>query len=71
MLHVQRPHNCNYFALISQPCIASSVVILIYFQLQLISEDFETVTEKDLEFFFRRDKPIMGWDGHPHPNPKV
>ena len=52
-----------------KPAMHSSVVIcLIYFQLQLISDDFETVEEKDLEFFFSRDKPIMGWDGHPHPN---
>ena len=42
-----------------------------HFQLQLIEDDFETLEEKDLEFFFTRDKPILGWNGLPHPNPKV
>jgi hypothetical protein len=41
------------------------------FQLQLIEDDFETFQEKDLEFFFSRDKAILGWNGLPHPNPKV
>ena len=41
------------------------------FQLQLMKDDFETLKEEDLEFFFSRDKAILGWNGLPHPNPKT
>ena len=40
-------------------------------QVQLIPEDFEELEEKDIEFFLSRDRPILGIDAKPHPNPQV
>lgn len=47
-------------------------LIIIVFQLQLINcQRFESVEDADIEFFYSRNKAILGWNGLPHPNPKV
>ena len=65
---------CNYCLLNKATHLLLSILIpnqCFLFQLQLMKDDFETLKEEDLEFFFSRDKAILGWNGLPHPNPKV
>ena len=40
-------------------------------KLHLNRGNFEKLVEEDIEVFLCRERPILGWNGEPHPNPKV
>ena len=42
-----------------------------HFQIQNIPMDFEQLQKDDIEIFISDDRPIYGYDGKPHPQPKV
>lgn len=42
-----------------------------HFQIQNIPKDFEQLQKDDIEIFISDDRPIYGFDGKPHPQPKV
>ena len=50
---------------------APHMFIFFTLQVQIFPIDFEKLEEKDIEFFISRDRPILGIDAKPHPNPKV
>ena len=43
----------------------------LYNKVQVFPRDFEELKERDMEFFFCRERPILGMDALPHPNPRT
>ena len=41
------------------------------FKVQLFPRDFEELTANHMEFFLCRERPILGIDSQPHPNPQT
>ena len=48
-----------------------SLIHTLYNKVQLFPRDFEELKERDMEFFFCRERPILGMDALPHPNPRT